>query len=607
MTARPALALAALLALGAGAAEARFDLAILHINDFHSRIEPINRFDSTCSAEDDAAGACFGGMARLKTALDARRAALAAEGYAVLTLDAGDQFQGSLFHTLHGGAVVGEFLGALGFDAMAVGNHEFDDGPAGLAALLDAARFPVLSANIDPSAEPLLAGRVAPSAVIEVGGRRVGIVSALTADTAVIASPGPTVAFRDEVDALREAAAALAADGIDIVVALTHVGLPRDREIAAQVPGLDAVIGGHSHSLMGSMERAVAPYPLMVAGPDGSAVPVAQAYAYGKYLGELRLSFDDAGRLTSVAGAPILLDAGFPPDAGIAARVAELAAPIEAMRAEVVAVAAAPIGADRADCRARECAMGVLVADAMLDRARPLGAEIAIQNGGGLRAGIDAGPITKGEVLTVLPFQNTLATFGLRGSDVIAALENGVSQIADGAGRFPQVAGLRFTLDPAAPAGGRVSGVEVEGAEGWAPLDPDRVYGVASNDFMRRGGDGYAVFAAAAVDPYDFGPNLEDVVIAHLQANSPYAPRLAGRIVLAAGEAPAPDAAPVERAEAPTARPEAGGHVVRRGDSLWRIARETWGQGARWPELAAANGLAEPWIIRPGETLSIPR
>jgi 5'-nucleotidase len=600
-------ALAALFALGAGAAQA-FDLAILHINDFHSRIESINRFDSTCSAEDEGKGACFGGVARLKTALDARRAALAAEGAEVLTLDAGDQFQGSLFYTLHGGAVVAEFLNAFGFDAMALGNHEFDNGPAGLAGLLDGARMPVLSANLDAASEPLAAGRVAPYAVIEREGRRIGVVGVTTTETAEIASPGPTLRFGDEIAALRAAVAELEAQGVTMIVALTHVGLDRDREIAAQVAGLDAVVGGHSHTLMGTMEGAAAPYPLMVAGPDGTQVPVVQAYAYGKYLGELRLTFDDAGRVTSAGGAPVLIDAAFAPDAGVAARVAELAAPIEALRSEVVAEAAAPIGADRALCRSRECEMGVLVAEAMLARARPLGAELAIQNGGGLRAGIDGGPITRGEVLTVLPFQNTLATFGLPGADVVAALENGVSQLAEGGGRFPQVAGLRYTLTPDAPVGSRISAVEVETAAGWAPIEPARVYGVATNNFMRKGGDGYRMFAEKAVDPYDFGPNLEDVVIDHLRANSPYAPRLAGRIAVAAA-APAPAAVPAPvPAAAPAPAPAApAGHRVARGESLWVIARSELGDATRWPEIAAANGLSAPWLIFPDQTLTLPR
>jgi 2',3'-cyclic-nucleotide 2'-phosphodiesterase (5'-nucleotidase family) len=129
-----ALAVPSALALSLAAPAGAFELTVLHINDLHSRILPINKYDSTCSAEDDAAGECFGGVARIKTLLDQRRAALAAEGANVLTLDAGDQFQGSLFYITYKGRAAVEFMNAIGFDAMAVGNHEFDDGPGKLAS-----------------------------------------------------------------------------------------------------------------------------------------------------------------------------------------------------------------------------------------------------------------------------------------------------------------------------------------------------------------------------------------------------------------------------------------------------------------------------------------
>jgi 5'-nucleotidase len=523
--------LAAALILTAAPALAEFRLTVLHINDFHSRIEPINRFDSTCSAEDAAKGACFGGLARLVTAAGARRAEAAAEGRPAILLDAGDQFQGSLFYTTTKGAGVAAFMSLVGFDAMAVGNHELDDGPAELAALIAGVSFPVLSANLDATAEPALPAPPAPYAVLEVAGEKIGVIGATTVDTVEIASPGPRLAFGDEIAALAAAAAALEAQGVTKIVALTHVGLARDVEIAAAVPQLDLIVGGHSHTLLhDSAEGAAGPYPLMVPKAGGGETPVVHAYAYGKYLGEIVVTFDDAGRVTAVEGAPLLLDASVAPDAAVEARVAALAGPIEALRATVIGEAAAAIDGARESCRTGECAMGVLTADAMLDYARPLGAEIAVQNGGGLRASIDAGPVTMGEVLTVLPFQNTLATFRLSGAGVRAALENGLSKVEEGAGRFPQVAGLRFAWNPAAAPGARLVSVEVAEGAAWTALDDARVYGVVTNNFLRGGGDGYAVFRDQGTDAYDYGPGLEQVLADHLRRASPYAPRTDGRI-----------------------------------------------------------------------------
>lgn len=169
--------------------------------------------------------------------------------------------------------------------------------------------------------------------------------------------------------------------------------------------------------------------------------------------------------------------------------------------------------------------MGSLIADAMLDRVKDQGIQVAIQNGGGIRASIDAGPVTMGEVLTVLPFQNTLSTFEVTGAVLLEALENGVSQIEDGAGRFPQVAGMSYTFDVSQPAGSRISDVMI----GDAPLDPAKTYGVVSNNYVRNGGDGYKMFRDAQ-NAYDFGPDLADVTAEFIAGQSPFTPYTDGRI-----------------------------------------------------------------------------
>ncbi|MFK7871378.1 MAG: bifunctional UDP-sugar hydrolase/5'-nucleotidase [Roseobacter sp.] len=513
------LTAAGALALSAGTAQADFTLHILHTNDMHSRIESINRFDSTCKAEDETEGKCFGGVARVKTAIDAKRASLSGEN--VIVLDAGDPFQGSLFYSTYKGAAEAEFMEKIGYDAMAVGNHEFDDGPQGLADFVEKVSFPVVSGNLDLSNETSLAGKVENHVILEVGGQKIGIVSALATDTVETSSPGPNVIFQDEIEALAEDVAALEAEGVDIIIALNHVGLRRDMEIAAAVPGIDVVIGGHSHTLMSNDDDSTPSYPTMAEG-----TPVAQAYAYTKYLGHLSVTFDDAGVVTAASGDPMILDASVTPDASFLERIAEMGAPIEELKQRVVADAATEITGARELCRAAECPMGNLIADAMLDRVKDQGIDLAIQNGGGIRASIDAGEITMGEVLTVLPFQNTLATFQVSGAAIVAALENGVGQIEDGAGRFPQVAGMSYSFDVSQPAGSRVSDVMV----GGAPIDPDKVYGVVSNNYVRNGGDGYAMFVDAQ-NAYDFGPDLADVTAEYLIENAPYEAFTDGRII----------------------------------------------------------------------------
>ncbi len=519
--------------IGAFAAPAgAFTLDILHINDFHSRIESINKFDSTCSSEGEAAGACFGGAARLATEISARRAAAEARGEHVLLLSAGDNFQGSLFFTTYSGKAELAFLNEMGFDAMTLGNHEFDLGPAPLVAFIDGANFPVLFGNTDASADPRLGPLDKDPLILDVGDEKVAILGAIAAETAEISTPGPTVTFGDPIAYLKDAVAAVEAQGVDHIIVLSHVGVPEDIRIAEQVPGIDAIVGGHTHTLFSnSVEGAPEPYPLMVEGPGGTAVPIVSAGAYSKYLGELTLTFDDGGLVTAASGGTVLLDASVTPDPELLEEIKTYAGPIEDLKAKKVAVIGADIDGTRESCRAGECQMGDLVADAMLDRVKGQGVTIALQNGGGLRASIAGGEVSKGDVLAVLPFQNTLSTFNIPGAGIVAALENGVSQVEEGGGRFPQVAGLKFTWDASVPPNaGRIKEVWVSEAGAWVPINPAKTYSVATNNFLRAGGDGYVALRDQGTGAYDYGPNLEDVVGDYLAEHPDYAPGTDGRI-----------------------------------------------------------------------------
>jgi 5'-nucleotidase len=511
----------AALVLSAPMAMADFSLVILHTNDFHARFEPISKYDSGCSAEDNTAGECFGGSARLVTGVDAARER--AGNTPVLLLDGGDQFQGTLFYTYYKGALAAEMMNKLGYDAMTVGNHEFDDGPEVLKDFTGAVNFPILMSNADISGEPILTGAIQKSVVIEKGGKKIGLIGLTPQDTDELASPGPNIVFTDPVGAVQAEVDTLTAEGVNKIVVLSHSGYNVDQRVAAETTGVDVIVGGHSNTLLSnSVEGAAGPYPTVVNG-----VQIVQAYAYGKYLGELNVTFDDAGNVTKATGDLVVMDGGVAEDEATVARIAEAAQPLEEIRNKVVAEAAEAIGGERDVCRAVECPMGSLIADAMLARVKDQGIEIAIQNGGGIRASIDAGPVTMGEVLTVLPFQNTLSTFQVTGATVVEALENGVSQVEEGAGRFPQVAGMTYAFDPKAEPGKRISDVMI----GGAPIEMDKLYGVVSNNYVRNGGDGYKMFVDAE-NAYDFGPDLADVTAEYLAEQGPFTPYTDGRITV---------------------------------------------------------------------------
>ena len=521
--------IATFLSLTAVADAADYRLRILHVNDVHARYDQITAAGGFCTPKDEAEKKCIGGAARLQTKLTELR------GDNALFLDAGDQFQGTLFYTQYKHGAVQTVLGMLNPDAQTLGNHEFDDGPAGLRPYLDTVSWPVLSANTDAGREPRLKDRFKPYTVITKNGERIGIVGLTTSDTPTTSSPGPTVAFRNEAQALSRSVAALKARGVDKIIALTHVGYAEDQALAAQVDGVDVYVGGHSHTFLETgNDKAAGPYPTVVKTPSGSPALVVQAGAYGTHLGQLDVTFDAAGVATAWEGGPVALSNDVAQDAAVKDKVAQLNVPLAQLRRQRVGDATVELVGTSDACRFGECNLGNLIADAMLWATKGRGTQIAIQNGGGIRSGIPAGQVTMGQVIEVLPFSNTIATFDVTGADLVASLESGVSRAHDkttsGTGRFPQVAGLRYVFDPAKPEGARISSVEVRDAGGaFRPVDPSTTYKAVTNNFVRTGGDGYSLFAKAK-NAYDYGPNLEMVLAEYIRTNGPVAPAVEGRI-----------------------------------------------------------------------------
>ena len=505
-------------------ADGPITLTILHTNDTHAHLESFEPYKQPLQ----------GGVARRYTAIQQVKA----EGGNVILVDAGDAFQGTLFFNQWKGEEEAYFMNALGYQAMAVGNHEFDLGPAALANFIQLADFPVLSANADVSAEPSLAGLVKAYDILEVAGEKIGVLGLTTEDTSFISNSGSTVLFNDPIESATAAVAELEAQGVNKIVALTHQGYTADKALAAAVDGIDVIVCGHSHTLLGSMEGAAGDYPTVVASPSGDTVLIVSAHEWGKYLGRLDVTFTADGKVESYSGAPIFIDESIAEDETIAADVAQYLAPIEELKVTIIGQAAVDLDGTREMVRGAETNLGNMICDAMLWKTTAENTQICFMNGGGIRASVAAGDVSMGNVLEVLPFGNQIATFGLTGADVWAALENGVSQVEEGSGRFLQVGGLKYTFDPAQEAGSRIVSVEVMSADGsYTPIDLAAVYKIVSNDFLRGGGDGYDVFADKAIDPYDSGAILADAVAEYIGLNSPVSPVVEGRI--AQTEAPA--------------------------------------------------------------------
>ncbi len=527
---RSLLAILVLLVLVAGVVGAQdtYELTIMHTNDVHGHHEPQRNGD--------------GGAARQATVVQQIRA----EGGNSLLLDAGDRFTGTLFHVQHRGQDSVQIMNAIGYDAIVLGNHEFNEGSEKLAEFVQALDSPTVSANIDFSEDPYLAGLVAPSIVLDVGGESIGIIGLTTPETVILNLPSKDLVFHDNLaEITQEQVDSLSAQGINKIVLLSHLGYAPDLEVAQAVSGVDIVVGGHTNTfLSNTYAGALGEYPTVLESASGEPVLVVQANTKTIYLGRLDVEFDGAGILTDWDGDAILLSRYISPDPAVGELIAGLAAPIAELTSQPVGeTSVALTGTSPRLCRIEECLLGNVITDAMLENT---GADIVIQNGGGIRADIAQGSVSLGDVLNVLPFGNLISTLELTGADVLAALENGVSQVTvddngnplvDGAaGRFPQVAGMRYTFDATQEAGSRIVSAEVMSEEEFSALDPEAVYRVATNDYMRSGGDGYAILVTNAMNPYDQGSPLDQVVADYIAANSPLSAALEGRITHQAGE-----------------------------------------------------------------------
>jgi 5'-nucleotidase/UDP-sugar diphosphatase len=534
-------------------------LAILHVNDHHSHLAGQSfAFDvSGLELESGAQSVTveYGGMPRLTTLFAERGRA----HDNVLKLHAGDAITGTLYYTGFEGEADAAMMGGICFDAFAIGNHEFDHGDQGLAGFLAALEATgcgteILGANIHPAPGSPIAGMIAPSAVFERGGHRYGVIGLVIADkTAASSSPDPGTTFSDERETAQAEIDRLRAEGVDRIIVLSHYQYGREVALAEALSGVDVVVGGDSHTLLGGagLERLGfqpdGPYPTVVENADGDIACVVQAWEFSRVMGELVVSFDARGRVTACEGLPLVpvqadrftwtregetldlspadtervraalarIDEARPtaPDpraqallAGYDAELRELTETVIGQASENLCLARVP-GDSRAAplCDPSETfAQGSHVSN-IVARAFLMGepsADVAIQNAGGVRAGIAAGPVTIADVHTVLPFANTMTILTMTGAEIEMALEDAVAHDPAGGGSYPYAAGLRFSVDASAPEGARISDVEINPrlSGDWSPLDRERDYRVVTNSFIASGSDGYATFGRVSAD-----------------------------------------------------------------------------------------------------------
>ncbi|ORX84794.1 Metallo-dependent phosphatase [Basidiobolus meristosporus CBS 931.73] len=509
-------------------------VTIVHTNDIHAHLDEFNKYGTDCTPEQIENKLCMGGVARIKTVIDRLR-----KRYRDLYLfDAGDQFQGTLFYTFYKGNVTADIMNRLKYDLMTVGNHEFDDGPDHLANFIHQVNFPVVSSNIDAHKEKAFNEAIRPYHIFPK--KSLGVIGYVTNTTASIAPKAANITFFDPAISVQKYVDELRGKGIKKIICVSHNGYQEDIDLARRTKGIDLIVGGHSHTYLSSTWndpnylQSKGPYTTTVKNLANENTYVVQAWAWGRYVGHVNLYYDKSGKVAAIGGEPIYIDHKIPKDRCTERLVKQWRKPFDEF-AEVV-IGKATESFDQATCQTQECTAGNLVTDAMLwSRRESEDVRFALINSGGIRAGIDVGDVKVRDVLTIAPFGNALSDMSLSGKEILTMLEGVASRFNSVFDKpvtsFIQVSGMKFTIDTNAPAGSRVSGVEVATKDKTAfePLEPDAVYRFVTLDFVVSGGDNILpVPSANPVQLETFDASLTE----YIKEKGTITPLIDGRITI---------------------------------------------------------------------------
>lgn len=547
--------------------DSEFEIRIVHTNDMHARFEETSKVSSACSPKEKAAGECYGGFARLATLIRQFRNS----GTKTIFLNAGDTYQGSIWFNVFKWEIVSKFLNILAPDAISLGNHEFDDGVAGLLPFIEKAEFPIVTANLDLSEEAdLKSSKLKNSTIIEVNGRKIGVIGYLTPDTKDLATTGKVI-FLDEVEVIREEVKKLKDQGVKIFIALGHSGFVTDKKIAMEVEEIDLVIGGHSNTFLfngkePSLEIPEGFYPTEVVQKSGRKTYVVQAYAYTKYLGNLDIKFDEKGEITHIEGNPILVDGKIKQAKDVLDELDKWRAAIDKLKKEAVGSTKVFLNGDSKSCRREECNLGNLITDAMIKynvknynstKNSWTDAAIAVFNGGSIRSSItreNNDTITRSDVQEVLPFGNVLVKTNMTGEKMIELLEWSVRNLiandtSNLDGGFLQLSGIQVLYDLSKEFNSRIISVKVRCASCKTPtysdLEKEATYTVLLTDFLINGGDKYGLLKG--LNFTNTGVKIDEILIDYLKGESPVYPGVEWRITYAPYKESNPSSAQIFR------------------------------------------------------------
>ncbi len=455
----------------------------------------------------------WGGLAELATLLKRERA----QAPNSVTTFGGDLISPSLMSGLTKGTQMIELYNALGTDFAVLGNHEFDFGDDVLKARMNESKFPWMAGNLTGPDGKLFHTAIA-TAMKEFGGLKFGFFGVITPDTASLSSPGKDLKFEDFAAASTRLVKLLKDQGADVVVALTHLNFAEDRDLAKRVKGIDLILGGHDHEPLTAYEGTTL---IHKAGYDAKWLSVIDLQV------NKRPQPSGPPRVDVVHGWKMIPVVGVQPDPELAAIVKKHTDKLDVELNVKIGTSTVALSSKRDDVRTQETAMGNLISDAIRDA---VGADVGLTNGGGIRGDktYDAGvTLTRRDILSELPFGNRTVLLELKGSDLQAAMETSVGRVEEKQGRFMQVSGMTLVYDPKAAAGKRVVEIKV----GGQPLDPNKIYKVATNEYVAGGGDGFEVLKKGKQLIDESSAKLmASQVIDYVTAKGSVSPKIEGRI-----------------------------------------------------------------------------
>ncbi|KAJ2558632.1 hypothetical protein EV175_000704 [Coemansia sp. RSA 1933] len=541
----------------AGLAGGQYALRLIHTNDMHAHFLPFDSSGEACEPAQAAANSgCVGGSAYVKAVVDHLRLGTGVGGRSnTILLNAGDEFQGSVYNTLFKGNMSADLLNVFGIDALALGNHEFDHGPHHLARYLNRVRAPAVCANIEFATQdvPELQAALQPFTVVD--RHKVGIIGVLTPETERSSSIGAGITITDAVDAVNRMRRRLNDMGIHRIVVLSHLGYDQDKDLAARVDsGISLVVGAHTHSYlapsanisdaMQKAETAGGPYPTWVANTRDREwqTAVVQAKSFGQYVGFLDLVFNDDGSLDSrlTRGRPVPVDVvssdspvhAMAPNKQVLAVMQPYLDQAAAFVGTVIGQSAAEFPAPASNRDPAELALGNLVTDALVWATKHV--PVALMGSGALRHRLPQGDIARAALFDALPFDDALMAVQLSGRALRSVVDASIS--ANNNRSSPvlstlQASGLRWTTtpqdngSPAIEIRTEIGDIEKRPMEGekWETLDDAKSYEVLAPKFLANGGDDLidtsAIIASRVV--VDALRNLVEIYIARFSPLQP--------------------------------------------------------------------------------------